>query len=102
MGAIADLWKSERGLVAIGLIIGATVLVALNHMSIEQWLDYTKWIFGMYAGAKTVTGVVDALTSGRSNVAGTAAGTAPSLAEPATKPEAAKPEPAKPEPAKAE
>lgn len=58
MGAILDLWKSERGLVAVALIAAATTLCALGFVAVDQWLDYTKWIFVTYAAAKTVTGVV--------------------------------------------
>lgn len=56
MGAIKDLWASERGLIAVLLIVGATVLAALKVMTVDQWLDYTRWIFITYAAAKTVTG----------------------------------------------
>jgi len=56
MGAIADLWKSERGLVAV------TVLCVTGMLTVEQWLDYTKWIFVTYAAAKTVTGSVELVT----------------------------------------
>lgn len=56
MGAIKDLWQSERGLVAILLIVACTVLCAMTRLTIDQWLDYTKWIFITYAAAKTVTG----------------------------------------------
>lgn len=58
MGALADLWKSERGLVMVVLIIGATVLCALGIVTVQQWLDYTKWVFVTYAAAKTVTGSI--------------------------------------------
>ena len=58
MGAILDLWKSERGLVAVALIAAATTLCGLGIIPVEQWLDYTKWIFVTYAAAKTVTGAV--------------------------------------------
>ena len=63
MGAILDLWKSERGLVAVALIAAATTLTALGTIGVEQWLDYTKWIFVTYAAAKTVTGSVAMATS---------------------------------------
>lgn len=63
MGAIADLWKSERGLVAITLIVATTVLCAISVITAAQWLDYTKWIFVTYAAAKTVTGVSLAIKS---------------------------------------
>lgn len=59
MGAITDLWKSERGLLAVLLVVGATILTGLGHMTVAEWRDYTLLIFGMYAGLKTVTGVVD-------------------------------------------
>jgi hypothetical protein len=58
MGAILDLWKSERGIVAVALIAAATMLCGLGVIAVDQWLDYTKWIFVTYAAAKTVTGAV--------------------------------------------
>jgi hypothetical protein len=59
MGAIADIWKSERGLIMVALIIAVTVLSALGVTSPQQWLDYTKWIFLTYAASKTVTGTME-------------------------------------------
>lgn len=64
MGAITDLWKSERGLIAILLIIGATVLAGMAILAPEQWLDYTKWIFVTYVVGKTATGVTQIIKGG--------------------------------------
>jgi hypothetical protein len=58
MGALKDLWQSERGLVAVALIIATTALYGTGHLSVEQWTDMTKWIFVTYVAAKTVTGAV--------------------------------------------
>ncbi len=58
MGAIKDLLNSERGVVALALIIAATVLCALRLISTQQWLDYSTWIFTTYAAAKTITGAI--------------------------------------------
>ncbi len=58
MGALTDLWKSERGLFALVLIIAATVLTALGHMTIDAWQDFALYIFGIYVTGKTVTGAV--------------------------------------------
>jgi hypothetical protein len=55
MGALIDLWKSERGLVAIALIAACTVLCVVNRITVDQWLEYTKFVFVAYAAAKTVT-----------------------------------------------
>jgi hypothetical protein len=58
MGALTDLWKSERGLVVIVLILACSVLTGLGQITSDQWLDYTKWLFLIYVGSKTVTGAV--------------------------------------------
>jgi hypothetical protein len=67
MGAILDLWKSERGLVAVALIAAATAGLLTTHLTTEQWLDYTRWIFVTYVAAKTVTGAVGLVTSPNSS-----------------------------------
>jgi hypothetical protein len=77
MGALATYWKSERGLLAILLVLGATALTWLGDMTIEQWLDYTKWIFGFYAGSKTLTGAVGLLKGTSPDAAAPAAPAAP-------------------------
>lgn len=58
MGALTDLWKSERGLIAALLIVAATVLAAMGQMTFAEWREYTLYIFGTYAVAKTVTGAM--------------------------------------------
>jgi len=81
MGALTDLWKSERGLLAILLVVGATVLTALSHMTVAEWREYTLWMFGLYAGSKTVTGAVDLIMAPKRTEA-TAAAAATPVAEP--------------------
>lgn len=83
MGAIADFWKSERGLLAVLLVIGATILTALGQMSIAEWREYTLWIFGLYAGLKTVTSTAELITG---------------KATPPTLPPVSAPSPPEPEP----
>jgi len=63
MGALLDLWKSERGLVLVALIVAVTTLCGLGYVSPTQWLDYTKWIFAAYVAGKTITGSVQLATS---------------------------------------
>lgn len=63
MGAIKDLWQSERGLVAVLLIVACTVLAAVGKITVDGWTEYTKWIFVAYAAAKTVTGTAAVLKS---------------------------------------
>ena len=56
LGAIGDLWKSERGLLAVLLVITAAILAGLGNMTTTEWTDFSKWIFITYAAGKTVTG----------------------------------------------
>jgi len=58
MGAITDLWKSERGLLAVLIIIAASVLAGLGKMTIDGWQTFVTGIFITYAAGKTVTGAV--------------------------------------------
>lgn len=57
MGAVTDLFKSERGLLCLLIIIGGTVLAALDRMTVDQWTTFIQWIFGTYVVGKTATGV---------------------------------------------
>lgn len=72
MGALSDLWKSERGLLGIALIMACTVLCVVSRISVDQWLDYTRWIFASYAASKAVTGAAVAFAASREAEAGAA------------------------------
>jgi hypothetical protein len=63
MGAIKDLFESERGLVAVVLAAGATVLLGIGRLTTDQWTAYTQWIFTVYVAGKTVTGAVTSLST---------------------------------------
>ena len=54
---------SEKGILALALIIGATVLTALGKMSLTEWQAYTIWIFGIYTGGKAIQGAASAVRS---------------------------------------
>lgn len=62
MGAITDLWKSERGMVCIVSLALVTVTFNLGQITSEQWESLLKWIIGGYTAAKTVSSVVEART----------------------------------------
>ena len=48
MEAVIGMLKSRKALVAVLLIIVATVLVALGDMSVDQWIDIIKWLYGLF------------------------------------------------------
>lgn len=84
MGALKDLWNSERGLLALAIIIASTVLTALDKMTIDAWQSMTLYIFGIYAAGKTITGAVGMITGKTADAPVTAPAAAPAPAAAAT------------------
>jgi len=80
MGAITDLFKSERGLFALAIVIGATVLTAIGKMTVDSWQTFVTSIFGIYVGGKTVTSAVALLKASPSSSAPAPAAIAPTPA----------------------
>src|SRR5882724_9998058 len=62
MGAITDLFKSERGLLAVAILIAATVLCGTHQLTVDQWTAFVQWVFGIYVAGKTVTGATAMFT----------------------------------------
>lgn len=56
--AIASLFASKKALVTIMLIIAASVLAGMSKMSTEQWIEFIKWVSGVWMVAQ---GAEDAL-----------------------------------------
>jgi hypothetical protein len=57
--AATDLAKSEKGLLALALIIAATILAAIGKLTWPETLDFYKWIFYAYVAGKTIQGVAN-------------------------------------------
>jgi hypothetical protein len=64
MSAITDLFKSERGILTILLVIAAGILAGLGRIPSADYLTYSKWIFVTYTAGKSVTGAVQILKGG--------------------------------------
>ena len=88
MNGLLDLLKSERGLGFLALVIGATVLTAMSILTPDQWLDYTKWVFGIYVGGKTASSVTGLLMAGKTEAAKVEAAKPPAPAVTPTEPTA--------------
>lgn len=69
MGAITDLFNSERGLLAVIIIIAATALCLANKLAVADWSTFTQFIFAAYVGGKTITGVAQIIKNPPTGVA---------------------------------
>ncbi len=77
MGAFTNLWHSEKGMIAILILVAMTVFVITGHATLDQWQDLALPLFGVYAGAKTVDSVGKAVASAMAVKGGAAAAVAP-------------------------
>ncbi len=59
MQGMKDLIGSERGIFCILLVLGCTAGWLTGAMTVEQWIDYTKWIAGFLVASKTVTTAIE-------------------------------------------
>lgn len=50
--------------VAIIIIVAATVMLAMSHLTADQWISLVQWVFGA-AAAKSLGGKVAEGISGR-------------------------------------
>ena len=64
---LKDLGSSEKAVVSILTVMVATALVFTGKITVQQWMDYTQVILGIYVAGKTVQGAASAL--GRGNTA---------------------------------
>lgn len=63
VGGLWDLLGSERGVITIAAILGATVLVALGRLTADQWLTFVQAIVMTLIAGKTVSHAVETLKS---------------------------------------
>jgi hypothetical protein len=84
MGAITDLWKSERGILAVLIIVAASVLAGLDKMTVSDWQTFVTGIFITYAAGKTVTGAVQILKGSNPDAPNSPAATEPAAAATST------------------
>lgn len=62
---IKALLSSEKAIAGGVLIICATVLCALGMLAVPEWQVYTRDIFLIYVGGKTVQGAVSVIAAAK-------------------------------------
>jgi hypothetical protein len=73
MGALGDIWKSERGLAFLFVTACVFVFVLTGHATFEQFIDFEKWALPAYLVTKTVTSAVETHSTAKVDAATAAA-----------------------------
>jgi hypothetical protein len=57
MDGLIGLINSKKAVAGAALVVCSTVLAAMGKLTMDQWTEYTKWIFIVYVGGETANGV---------------------------------------------
>jgi hypothetical protein len=60
---LSSFLNSEKGVYALALAIGSTVLALLGHSSYAEWREFNLYVFGIYVGGKSIQGAATAIAS---------------------------------------
>ena len=63
MNGALDLLDSERGVFCIFALVCATVLALFAGLTVDQWLDFAKYLTGFLVASKTITTAVETVTN---------------------------------------
>lgn len=63
LGALPNLLHSEKALMALALLIAATVLTAMGLLPITEWKAFAQGVFLIYVGGKTIQGSTELIAS---------------------------------------
>lgn len=56
-GALKDMLQSEKGLMALLILIAVSAFVYTGHATYEQWAEVVLPMYGIYAATKAATSV---------------------------------------------
>jgi len=65
VNVIKNLTNSEKAIFVGLLIVAATVLAAMGKMTIDAWIDYTKFMAATYVAGKTIQGTASVIKNGQ-------------------------------------
>ena len=46
-------WLSRKLIITAILFISSTIFLLIDKATMQQWMDFCKWIFVIYAGSNT-------------------------------------------------
>jgi len=70
---LPDLFKSDKGIFAVLILLCTTVLFALGKLSSTEWKGLIEWVTVSYIAGKTVQGSVAVIKGTATTSAGVAA-----------------------------
>jgi len=64
LAVLKNLVNSEKAIVALGTLVFAGVFVFTGEITVEQWMDFAKWVVGFYITGKAIHGAASAFNGG--------------------------------------
>ena len=61
MTGFGDIFKSERGVFALLVLIMVTILTAIGKVTADQWIEFTKWLSIAFISGKTISHAVETM-----------------------------------------
>jgi hypothetical protein len=61
MTGIGDIFKSERGVFTLLVLIMVTILTAIGKVTADQWIEFTKWLTVAFISGKTISHAVETM-----------------------------------------
>lgn len=65
MTGFGDIFKSERGVFTLLVLIMVTILTALGKVTADQWIEFTKWLTVAFISGKTISHAVETMKPGQ-------------------------------------
>ncbi len=63
MNVLKSFLNSEKAVASGLLVIAATVLAAVGKITVQEWMDYTEVLLGIYVGGKAIQGTAAAFAA---------------------------------------
>jgi hypothetical protein len=61
MAGFNDIFKSERGVFTLLVLIMVTILTAIGKVTADQWIEFTKWLTVAFISGKTISHAVETM-----------------------------------------
>lgn len=56
LAVLKNFINSEKAVASFVVLAGATAFVFTGKITVQEWMDFSKWVLGIYVGGKAIQG----------------------------------------------